>query len=426
MFTIRWAFPMCVVLFAGCTQTASDIDDKLDPADENPLPEWVDDCDEALNDAIDLPAGLESLDGKIYEGIQLCKDDLDFYRIDVPPHTWVSVEVLIDGSGAGGTDLDLFEVKAVEASGTNYLDLVNDVSDTENLVWASATEQPYERLAWANTATIPQTHYLALDGYQGAAANYSIQIQTSEWHDDLDCDTRFEDTSEAGPCNRIMQFPQARSIEDGYIVSHWPHYSNLRREVAYLVRWAAMETSATFEDTLPIALLDMGQRDGDTPGRMQGQLRHPEGTHVHGNDIDIAYYQTGPDNFGRPVCPSNNGYFCTGEATLLDARRTAFFMVRLMESPYLRVIGVDPEVAYDVRDAAQDLKSEGLLSDAELSRLSSRMAYGDGWPFHHHHMHFSWSWESGYSDRSTPPTDGCQDAIHPQISKVRNTLWRSN
>jgi hypothetical protein len=166
----------------------------------------------------------------------------------------------------------------------------------------------------------------------------------------------------------------------------------------------------------------MGQWDGDIPGRMEGQLRHPEGTHVNGNDIDIAYYQTGSDNYGRVVCPPNDNYFCTGDPTLLDARRTAYFMIQLMKSPFLRVIGVDPKIATELKAAAQDLKSEGLITSSEVSRLNSYMAYGSGWPFHHHHMHFSWAWESGFADRAAPPPSGCQNALHPSHDKVRTQI----
>jgi hypothetical protein len=144
---------------------------------------------------------------------------------------------------------------------------------------------------------------------------------------------------------------------------------------------------------------------------MVGSLRHPEGTHVEGNDIDIAYYQTGSDNLGREVCESD-GYFCTGPATLLEPRRTAYFMAMLIRSGDVRVIGVDPEIAEDVFDAADDLRSEGLLSASDISGLSSYLAYGDGWPFHQHHMHLSWTWESGHSGLGiVPDLGGCEFAL---------------
>jgi hypothetical protein len=164
----------------------------------------------------------------------------------------------------------------------------------------------------------------------------------------------------------------------------------------YLVRWAAAETAATFPGTNPIGLLDMSQADGDTPGRQDDQLRHPEGTHVEGNDIDIAYYQTVSNNLGRSVCPEN-GYFCTDKPDILDAKRSAFFISRLMKTESLRVIGVDSLIYPELIDAARELQSEGLLRGADVGRLKSFLAYGEGWPFHQHHLHFSWNWEKGWS-----------------------------
>ena len=385
-------------------------DDPVAPVDveDNPLPAFADDCTEGLNDTVDSLSGLLTEDNYLEAGIQLCADEVDLYRIDVPPQTWVSVAMIIDGSGSSsedGTDLDLWEIDP-DGALPDKLDLI-DEDDGEDVTWYSASEQSFERLAWYNAGEETVSHVFMIDGWEGSAARYDLLVRTSEYHEDRDCDDVYEDTSEDGPCNRIMQFPQADSLEQGYVVQHEAHYSNLRREVAYLVRYAAAQTALTFEDTNPLALMDMSQADGDVPGRMVGSLRHPEGTHVGGNDIDIAYYQTGDDNLGRAVC-TNDGYFCTGEPTLLDATRTAYFMVKLMESPYLRVIGVDPEIADAVKEAADQLEEDGLLEDGQRARLSAYMAYGDGWPFHHHHMHFSWSWEDGHSGEvMAAERDGC-------------------
>ena len=70
------------------------------------------------------------------------------------------------------------------------------------------------------------------------------------------------------------------------------------------------------------------------------------------------------------------------------------------------MIGVDPEVADDVLDAADDLRSEGLLSSSDVTNLNTYMAYVDVWPFHHHHMHSSCACESGFEAMSlAPPVD---------------------
>jgi len=354
----------------------------------------VDDCGGQNDDFASL-SGIESIEQQSYSSVQLCAGEEDWYQVNIPAGMWVSVEIDIDGSGSNASDnsdLDLIEV--------------NPAGDAQ---WWSASEQPYERLAWYNPTQAPVARYLVVYGYQNAAAEYDIIVRVSQYHQGVDCDTFYplvSGSSQTGECNRIMQVPQTNSVSEGYFVEHQAHYSNLRREVAYLVTYAAEQTAAQFPGTNPLSLMDMSERNGDTPGAMVGQLRHPEGTHINGNDIDIAYYQTGPDNEGRAVC-ANDGYFCTSPPNILDAPRTAFFMVRLMDSTNVRVIGVDTEVATAILSAANSLRSQNVLTQSEVNRLDSYMAYGEGWPFHHHHMHFSWDWESGYEGRSADTPDGC-------------------
>ncbi len=378
--------------------------------DEDPLPEFIDDCG-GLNDDLLAPAGLLANDGEAYTA-RLCPDDIDVYRIDVPAHSWLSLQMVPEHGGDGDSDLDMWQLDDPDNPVDPRLDFVDlDADDAErNVLWYSATAQSYERLAWYNPGDERMSRFVAIDGYEGAYDDYELELSVSDWHEGMECDDSFPDADprdQDGPCNQVMQFPQANAVDDGYLVTHEAHYSNVRREVAYLVRWAAAETALAFDDTNPLALMDMSEDDGDTPGRMRGQLRHPEGTHVNGNDMDIAYYQTGDDNYGREVCSSHDQYFCQGPADLLDARRTAYFMMMLMRSPQMRVIGVDPEIATDVRAAANDLRDEGLVESSDVSNLGAYMAYGDGWPFHHHHMHLSWQWEDGWTDRTRYQPEGC-------------------
>jgi len=402
----------------------SDSDDDPGTIDEEedttPIPgELADDCTEGLNDDLDSADILETDETHIvYEGLTLC-NEYDVYTLDVPPETWVSVSIEIDGSGAGSTDIDLYEVAHPDFPLESGMDFVTTETGSLDILTYSSSEEDYERLAWYNPGSSPRTHALYVAPYSGEDTEYTIRVRTSSWHQVRDCDDVYSDTSESGPCNRVMHVPNAVERDQGYLVTHQAHYSHLRREVAYLVTHAAAEVQEAFPGTAPLALMDMSETDGDTPGRMVDSLRHPEGTHVNGNDIDIAYYQTGSDNMGREVCESD-GYFCTGPATLLEPRRTAYYMALLMRSPYIRVIGVDPVIAEDVLDAADDLRSEGMLSSSDISNLDTYMAYGDGWPFHHHHMHFSWQWESGYEMVSLTPDagvdlDGCAFALEDDL-----------
>jgi len=331
-----------------------------------------------------------------FVGLELCSSDLDIYAFEVPAYSWLSFSIEIDGSGDGTSDLDLYEIEHPDFPVADEVDWLGESGDFDLLSYSAKTTD-FERLAWYNPTSTPRTHHVLVYPYGSAYADYDIRIRTSDWHDDRDCEDVYSDALESGPCNRIMQFPNAVDGSQGYLVTHEQHYSNQRREIAYLVQWATAQVEAEFPGTKPLALMDMSQADGDTPGRLDGSLRHPEGTHVNGNDIDIAYYQTGADNMGRAVC-DNDGYNCTGEAYLLDADRTAYFLAMLMRSPFIRVIGVDTVVAEDVLEAAAGLLSGGKLNASDVSNLETYMAYStDGWPFHHHHLHFSWQWESGHS-----------------------------
>jgi hypothetical protein len=382
---------------------------------------FVDDCDQALNDVLELAVPLEVQGGNPIEGIQLCTKEIDYYRFELPPQSYVSLSLRIEGSGShteDKTDLDLLEVAPAGAGLSGLLDMVADEADqVVDTLWYSASENPTERLAWFNSSEESLVKWVAVDGFKKSAAFYSLEFLVDEFHEGLDCDDFYNKTGQKGPCNEIMTFPQANSLDDGYVVSHEARYSNLRRELIYLVRWAAAETAATFENTNPIGLLDMSQADGDVPGRQDNQLRHPEGTHVDGNDIDIAYYQTGSNNLGRSVCPEN-GYFCTDTPDILDARRSAFFISRLMKTKNLRVVGVDTLIYPELMDAAEELRGEGLLSFGDVQKMRSYLAYGDGWPFHQHHLHFSWDWENGWFDTDSRPPCASPELGHPP-AKVR-------
>ncbi len=372
-----------------------------DDEEDNPLPAFVDDCFDGINETLETAAGIPSENRWEAEDVRLCDDgDIDYYRIDIPPQRWVSLRIEVDGDGAGSDDLDLIEVDA-----------------NDEPVWASETAQPYERLAWYNPTSEPWSRFVRIEGYNGAGSDYDILVRNAAWHEDRDCDDSYpDDTGDDGPCNRIMQFPQSNFDEDGHLVYHQPHYSNLRREVAYLVRWAASEVKREWPDADTLGLFDMSEDDGDTPGRMVGQLRHPEGTHANGNDIDVSFYYNNGSSLAGYACSSHDQYFCTGPADLLDVPKTTLFLARLMESPNLRVIGVDPEVAMLVQDEADDLLDEGKITAASHSELTGYgLAYGDGWPFHHH-LHFSWTWENGYEGRSDETThpDGC--LISPELN----------
>lgn len=179
--------------------------------------------------------------------------------------------------------------------------------------------------------------------------------------------------------------------------------SYLRRDVMMLVQYAAamVECQAsewTVGNGGALGLGDMSEADGAIPGTSDGSPGHPEGTHVNGHDIDIAYYQTGTsDNRLRSVCAHTSGgedaYHCTGEPTMLDPWRTALFLGHLHASPQVRVIGVDGRVGPLVDSALTQLCADGWVSGAGCGSHSitwEETDTGRGWfYFHHHHLHLS-------------------------------------
>lgn len=155
---------------------------------------------------------------------------------------------------------------------------------------------------------------------------------------------------------------------------------------------------------------ERGQRRD--PGDVDRQPRHPQGTHVNGRDIDLAYFQANTaDNRLRAICThTSNGvdqYHCMAAPTTLDVWRTAMFLGTVFESPRTRVIGVDGQVGPLLLSALDQLCSDGWLSqtactNAVLAYETTNM--GQGWYLHHHHhAHISLKSSSTF----LPEDDAC-------------------
>jgi hypothetical protein len=223
-------------------------------------------------------------------------------------------------------------------------------------------------------------------------------------------------------CSKLVLFSPFQGT--GYSVTHGQSYSHIRQDTMMLVKYAAASVACMMPGSFPVGLGDMSMSNGGTPATASGQLRHPQGTHDGGRDIDIAYFQTGqPDNSLRPVCPhTQNGveqYHCVGQPTTLDASRSALFLAKLFESNRVRVIGVDGQIGPVVAAAAKTLHTQGKISTASLNAFSSKLAYettntGKGWfQFHHHHLHMS-TWTTSYGTPSTtPPTPPLAPELTP-------------
>jgi hypothetical protein len=181
--------------------------------------------------------------------------------------------------------------------------------------------------------------------------------------------------------------------------------SYVRRDLMMLVQYAAAKVACKANGWStghggPIALSDMSERDGATPGTARGSPRHPRGTHVGGRDIDIAYFQRGTlDNQLRPICPHRTAagldqHRCLAAPSRLDAYRTALFIGALLEEPQVRAIGIDGRAARPILAALDELCASGWLEPAACRADRIRFETtdsGHGWfRGHHNHLHVSW------------------------------------
>ncbi len=204
--------------------------------------------------------------------------------------------------------------------------------------------------------------------------------------------------------------------DDAWLVTHGNAYSWLRRDTRMLVQHATSAVLCTLPGSWPLALGDMSMSDSDTPTTKSGIKRHPKGTHEAGLDIDIAYYQVNTaNNYLRPVCPhlinGQKAYHCVGPPDILDAERSALFIARLLESPRVRVIGVDGKIGPLIAAAMKKLHDKKLIRTSAWQRFGPAVAWeetngGAGWYLHHHHhLHLS-TRQTTYGAPPPPPPPG--------------------
>ena len=238
-------------------------------------------------------------------------------------------------------------------------------------------------------------------------------------------------------CGAVVAFEPREG--PGYFCNHEAYRSWARVDVRQLVQYATAAVECLTEDWNfgvgpPLGLGDMSEEDGAIPGTSIGQPGHPEGTHVDGHDMDIAYYQVGQrNNQLRPICNHIRGgedqYHCIGEPENLDVWRTALFIGLLHASPQVRVIGVDGRVGPLVTDAIAQLCAEGWLATSACDRDGPALAYevqdqGRGWYyFHHHHLHLSLSSRPAGGPNAPLPwvsgADACLDRACRSLAPVK-------
>ena len=200
-------------------------------------------------------------------------------------------------------------------------------------------------------------------------------------------------------CSELVAFPgsydpySAEAQAAGYYIETEEIYSYLRRDITLVWIWALCELRSRHPEISPLALADMSNSNGVTPGCERGSdyCRHPEGSTHTGNDIDTAYLQTDGENNYQCICGDgtapcwngradeySDGYFCTTEENIVDAAMQGELMTLIHSTGLLRVVGIDETL---VDDLSPDLP-RGIA-----------VGYGadGGWMFHHHHIHWSFN-----------------------------------
>jgi hypothetical protein len=211
-------------------------------------------------------------------------------------------------------------------------------------------------------------------------------------------------------CADIVAMPgsfdpaSAQAKKDGYYIGTLKKYAYLRKHITLVIAWSACEVARRHPGTMPLAIQDMTQVDGKTPGTDVGSPRHPTTTHT-GSDVDISYYQTDGDNDVQIVCGDgsdtnsngrpgkyNDGYFCTTEKNIVDWAREVWFFAKMADTTRVRVFGIDQTMPAKFTSGADALYKAGDISAGVKSRMTI-LGYGSsgGWQFHHHHTHMSYS-----------------------------------
>jgi hypothetical protein len=280
----------------------------------------------------------------------------------------------------------------------------------DNCAWSNRNwETGDEILSVLNWSSAPRRQDWRVEPFNGmnvasvrfdtALAYADAPVCTSLYGADL-CEGR------PGGVPSLLQFPRHDAtdpfIGDGLRLQMPANYRWVRLELLMLVRHALRQTQLRFQDTRPLGVGDICQRDTITPGFDIGAPRHPATSHDQGGNIDLAYFNTlaaqGTIPFSqvRIVCDangaSNDGFFCNPGAAsthVVDLPRQVYFMAQLFASPRLRVIGVDQVIGPLLRAEADAQLAAGAITQAQRDAFYNKLGFGQGWEFTFAFIHVS-------------------------------------
>ncbi len=332
-----------------------------------------------------------------------CDGDVDWFRVDVPAHQFVSVLATV-GKPRTAANLDAF---AYDKNGKLLGGLWRDAEPHPDFTLPYETTEEGFGFYGAESGA---TYFIKIIPRGPAYAGpYTIVARATEWKDGETCAkvgyTPVECTGGAKGSQTLWMWPYLNAEDTGTGAVYWfAEFSNYRwlgRETIMRVRYAIAEVSKKYPGTKPLGLADMCQRDGITPGYEVKKPRHPESSHDQGGNIDVAYYQTGADNHVRVICDAKGGsatpedWYCLDSAAtthIVDLPRTVYFVVALARDPRFRVAGVDRVIGPIMQKQAETMRDAGEITPAEYDAYVKHVTWGDGWPAHHHHLHLSMAW----------------------------------
>ncbi len=347
------------------------------------------------NDTVATAAFVDG--GGVFQGLGICGKDVDVFAVRVPANTVLTATIEFSND-AGDLDLYLTDGTLTADGGMKIIGRSEGSADGEEIPnYPSATER---------TLYVVTKGWLRPDAGTPDNGPYSLSLNVGPVNADRDCLTNCRDLVQLS-ASATKSSTQAKS--DGYYRVSPTKYVWARRDLLGLIKYGVKAVQARFPASMSdaVGISDLCQADGKTPGTDVGSPRHPTTTHVRGKDGDIAYFQSdadgsqyeiicgdGTDTNGNGVAGRyNDGYFCTTNDNVVDVPRQVWFMAKLAESPYYRVIGIDQTLAKPFTDEAQRLLDNKEITGGQFRRLTDGLGYGaeGGWQFHQHHFHVSLS-----------------------------------
>lgn len=242
----------------------------------------------------------------------------------------------------------------------------------------------------------PEIIYLRVTAKETSTENHAefLAYQT-EYRDGKNCiDAGFT----AKECEQVLPFPLhiGATDYDNYIFDTDGNYRFGMRRLIMAARYAISRVTKAFPGTMPVGINDVSQIDGLTPGSDGRSLRHRSADHRIGSAIDIAYYQNGPDNRFRAVCPFTWFLCACNEGTsasevTVDRERQVYFMAQLMETGAVDGVLLTDKVILPLLDETK--KALCALPAADPKAISSKTCasfddmVSDSVSCHYHHIH---------------------------------------